>query len=288
MGNKLLSIPVLAAAVALSGCSASAVPVGQPLPAFDSTVPPSASSSSVPPVPTTPAVTPSIAPQPEIISPAPHTMDWKFANDSGYSYTMSIGLWDTVTVPADGTVVHPGKSSFLLGGTCSYDPQRDAVIPGALGAKVTTESFTTAVSMKAIISSSGLDLEKYAGAGVAPAREDKRIQVAQSFESGPSCKAFSSENSVGYGEAGGFGVKWTDPQQPGATLSHHFFIIVKNYRSPATPSGDQDLLNAIGIRPISSGDTSDAGSVFKEVGEPTQGKRNYRGLTLSGMSASGS
>ncbi|GAA3283615.1 hypothetical protein [Paenarthrobacter aurescens] len=214
-------------------------------------------------------------------------MDWKFANDSGYSYTMSIGLWDTVTVPASGPVAHPGKSSFVLGGTCTYDPQRDAVIPGALVAKVTTESFTTTVSMKAIISSFGLDLEKYSGAGVAPAREDKRIQIAQSFKSGPSCQAFSSENSVGYGEAGGFGVKWADPQPPGTTMSHHFFIIVKNYRSPATPAGDQELLNAIGIRPISSGDTSDAASVFKEVGEPTQGKRSYRGLTLSGMVTNG-
>lgn len=104
----------------------------------------------------------------------------------------------------------------------------------------------------------------YSGSGIAPFAGDGRILVEQYFSDGPECSHFSSDNLWGYGQNGGFSLKWSDPVQEGNEFSDTSVIVIKNYFTPATPDGDEDLLDIIGIDPLFGGDNSDAASVYTE------------------------
>lgn len=220
---------------------------------------PPASPTAVPPTSTPwPTPTPTMTMEEEF----PARATWKLRNQAGYSYDMTIALADKVRVPTDQPLTHRLDRDLVLGTGCVAEPQFDIVIPGYMSAKATTVGFDTVVRMRAGFSASGYSANsrEYSGRGVPPSSDDYRIQVEQNFSSGPNCEGFATR-----GDNTGFGVQWETPASSGTVLTSEFFIIVKDYFSPATPNGDYWLLDWIVISPQSGGDYDDQSSLFTLV-----------------------
>lgn len=237
------------------------------------------------PIPPTPTPAPTPTPTPTMDEKYPHQATWRFRNQSGYSYEMTIMLGEPMRFPESGSLRHPDSWDFLLEDVCSVDPQFDVVIPAYWVAEATTTGFATPISMRAIFASEGTGNRTngdYTGRGVAPYRGDSRLRVAQNFSDGPKCSTFSSTDYWGYGGSSGFSVQWSDPFPHGRSAWHPFFIVVKDYYSPATPQGDKALLDWIILRPLSGGDMDNAGMVYSDSDGASLGIYSNRGITLSG------
>lgn len=194
-------------------------------------------------------------------------------------------LGEPMRIPENGSLRHPSSRDFYIENVCSVDPQFDVVIPAYWVAKATTLGFNTPISMRAIFASEGtgnLTNGEYTGRGVAPYRGDSRLSVAQNFSDSPKCSTFSSTDIWGYGASNGFGVEWSDTFSFGRSAYHSFFIVVKNYYSPATPQGDSALLDFIMFRPLFGGDNGDAAMVYGDVDGASLGIYSNRGITLNG------
>jgi hypothetical protein len=208
-----------------------------------------------------------------------HKSVWSFENASGYTYDMTIALGDPTPIPEDGILSHPLDGAFMLGSACSVNPKLDIVIPAYWSATATTEGFDTPLSMRALFMNggSGIPSGKYNGPGVAPYEGDNRVLVEQQFSStGAECSVFSSTKIFGYAHSDGFSVRWSDPVPKGTVRMNSFFIVVKDYFSPATPLGDVGLLDWIVIKPLFGGDNADAAMVYRVKDGVNDG------MTLSG------
>lgn len=196
---------------------------------------------------------------------------WHYANGQGYSYDLRITVFPPATSGQNGD--NP------IGDACDFDPAVDIAVAGVLDATATTAGFDTLIRASFVIEHEQGD---YTGNGTKPTDHDDRIGVEQYFNPDPKCISYSSTNSWGYGQPPAAGVVWDEPVAKGTTVRHRFTVIVKNYVSPRTPSGDTALLDWVTIRPMATaikrvGDTDtyadqDGQSLF----------RSARGLTLSG------
>ncbi|MGO4858927.1 hypothetical protein [Arthrobacter sp. 2MCAF14] len=252
------------------------------------------SSSSPTPDPTRQAsITPT--PEPAPSGPARHTTTlrytatWSLKNANGFTYDLSIDVASPVPIPTSGKLAHPLDANFEFGLKCTADPKRDVLIPGAAFVTATTDKFDTPINAQMILNrgagptiTSGNKQLPYGGSGVAPADGDDRIAVERSYNDGVVCSTFSSTNGVGYGQEGGFGVQWEKPFQRGQHGRFEFFIVIKNYYSPATPNGDAALLDWMVIRPMQAGDAKDPSSIYHDIEGNGSASISPRGLTLKG------
>ncbi|MFT4287302.1 DUF2510 domain-containing protein [Nocardioides sp.] len=215
----------------------------------------------------TPTPTPTPTPSP---GPA-HSASWDYANEAGYSYRLTISLYD----PVDGGL----SGGHQIGEACDFDPAADIAIPGVMEAVATTAGFATDLRASFIIEHIAGD---YTGAGVMPSKDDDRVRVEQYFSDGSECREYSSTNIWGYGAPSAASVHWENPVEEGGRVSHRFTVIVKDYLTPRTPEGDAALLDWITIRPMATtgGEMGDADTYLDVAG--TDLYRSERGLTLSG------
>lgn len=247
-----------------------------------------ASQSSSAPAPAEDTATTIPSPAPTATPPPketfPYTEVWHFANQSDYTYEMTIALGDPTRIPESGILSHPRDSDFTVDSACTVDPKLDVVIPAFWSAKATTVGFDTPIGMRALFAGGGAGTlnGEYTGRGVTPSENDGRILVAQSFSDGPKCSQFSSENNWGYGGYGGFSVQWGDPVPEESVRTSELFIVIKNYFSPATPQGDRQLLDWIVLRPFPGGDLNNAAMVFRDVNGTNVTTGSLKGITLSG------
>jgi hypothetical protein len=201
---------------------------------------------------------------------------WKFANESGFSYTLSFATGTPVR--PTGTVTHPSDSEFVAGSICGVDPDTDVVIPVTLRATATTKGYATNISASFILNSGG---RTYDGNGIDPFQGDDRVDIEQDFTAGGECTSVSSTNIWGYGQPDAISVKWEDPIEEGASVSHELFVIVHDYYLPVHPKGDKALLDYIAILPIFGGSNADIANTFNPVNNDN-GMYSAQRLSLNG------
>lgn len=205
---------------------------------------------------------------------------WAFKNASGYSYELQIAVAPAAKFVADQHVADDAE----VGSACSINPQTDVIVPIRFFVKATTEGYDTPLTIRYSNVWTGIP---YTGTGIAPGMDDRRVMVEQYFGSGPKCEPSSSANQVGFSSASSFGVKWDEPVPTGQTKISRATVIIKNYFTPATPDGDDALLDWIGIGPMIAGDSSVAGAVYVEEsarGLISRTLVNLRGTTVSSKS----
>lgn len=82
-------------------------------------------------------------------------------------------------------------------------------------------------------------------------------------------------------------MEWATPLSEQESVADTFYIIIQDYYTPATPDGDDALLETLVIRPMYGGDGSDIVNVY--VDEPDLWNQDYPlfvfskfGATLTG------
>lgn len=162
-----------------------------------------------------------VEPEPDAGFTPTRTYEWRLANASGNAARVRVDLGEIV--PAGDSAQLP--SQFLeYTAACDTDPQRDAFLPLSLTATNTTPGFDTDLTVRLLIQY--LD-----------GQYSIRVPVlaATTFSDGSSC-----------GDAGG-----TDQQLAGVELGtvapeesrdHQWLLVLKDYYSPANPSGDDAAL----------------------------------------------
>lgn len=256
---------LIVAGFALSGC-------GGGLPVTSDTPQVTQAAGASPTADSAMTPTPVVVTSPPQAPPAPtlsHSATWSLSNELGYTYDLTLSLGEPTSRGQSG-VSHPKAASNRLGSICGFDGNSDAAIPAEIAVTATTPGEATTPGAALIIASdyaigrfgppdpSEPPLAAYNGVGITPYADDDRVSVEQFYSDGGHCWAFSSTNSWGYGQAGGFAYGWSSPVATGDIVKGQFFIIVHNYYTPAMPQGDPDLLGYIALRPM----------LFGQVGSP--------------------
>lgn len=233
---------------------------------------------------TTPSTTTTETTTPAQVSSNNYSTSWNFANNSGYTYTVTAYLWEPIKSAKIG-VQHPADYEDTLSSDSDFDPAKDLVIPGKFRVQNTTSNYSTKIDASAILkNSSNISGGEaiYNGAGTPPTNMDDRITIEEFFTSGPSNKSCSSNNGFdGMGGTRDFGAQWED-MASGSYGSHTFFIIVHDYYSPATPEGDPQLLDWITLRMMDNSLTTDEYIASFKNTDGSTGFYSSTGLTLSG------
>jgi hypothetical protein len=146
---------------------------------------------------------------------------------TGYSFSLGLTFRDPSPKSAS-SVTHPDDQSFVAGRACAFDPALDAALPIRVSVRALTSGFDTPVGVALHID----DSLNYNVTG---------SDVEVNYSDGVQCKQPVGSNSIS--------VSWSDALQKGQTRSIEAFVIVKNFYSPAAPSGDRTLLHAIGLGP---------------------------------------
>lgn len=275
MKRRSLALMFVPIAIGMGGCTSS----GGKSPTATSGVPTRTSTAS--PIPTNPPTTDDLF---------PHKLMVPLANKSGYSFDMTIALGKPVRIPTSETLTHPLDNNLALDSACTVDPHFDIAIAAYWSAEATTVGFDTPISMRAGFASGGPAFRRreYYGRGVAPYEGDNRIRVARHFSDGPSCNALSSEGSNSSPTGNAFSVKWDKPIPEGSIRRDEFFIIVKNYFTPATPKGDSALLDWIVLQQLPGGNFDDNAMLYLELlPDGTLLYGGEKGITLSGKRIGG-
>lgn len=154
-------------------------------------------------------------------------------SDGGYTYEGTVALGRPEHFRTGLT-----NGQLTAGSACSISEQTDAVIPGRITMRSTTENFDTRP-------------------GIALSWASYEISSLEAnFSSGPSC------------ENDGLSVSSTDSVADGGGFSVDFFLIVADYYSPDDPSGDEESLKNITLNVVT--DTPDDGEAIvpKSVSGP--------------------
>jgi hypothetical protein len=164
--------------------------------------------------------TPSATPTPTA-PPASHQIIWTEATEG---YEASLGYTETSTVTwgtvqrGTATTTYPGDPSFVLGSACGYDPTKDVYITGLWTITNSTPSFS----------------------------EDLKASLEVGYDPyGPVEIEYLSECGLGTGDPIQASVQSISAVAPGQSITTRFFVIIKNYYSPATPNGDVAALTAV-------------------------------------------
>ena len=149
---------------------------------------------------------------------------WVMENSEGYSYDLTLAL--APAAPADSSA-HPFNSSIVGGHECGIDPTTDAVIPAQLRAVARTAGFETPLSFVIGV------------VGGSPG--DDRIALEGTTECTPSSSGGNSSDAFRGNWSGG-GTLYASGDGP---PDYAFFILVRDYYSPAHPEGDADWLSGL-------------------------------------------
>jgi hypothetical protein len=129
--------------------------------------------------------------------------------------------------PADRFAAPNGFSA--LTNACEVDSRRDALIPGVLIVKDTTERFPIELN-------TGVIIERPFQAGYTSVGPE--TDIAQAFSSGPSCAPFNDPST---------NAEVTFNLTEEETGRHKFLIVVHNYYSPGHPQGDTESLGYLRV-----------------------------------------
>lgn len=193
---------------------------------------------------------------------------WAYENPQAYTFDMEIRFGDPLDHEEAEEAVHPEDEDLVVGQTCDFDPQTDAVIFGQLVATATTEGFDTDISAAYTVNALG---DQVSGGD----HGDGRIEIAQGFSGGPECEYLASEN-FGVEDAR---VHWSEPVPTGEQRTHDFFVVLREYFSPTAPDGDVAWLESHGFTPNFGGsNTSD--EERQQIYQPDTSE--VRGITFTG------
>lgn len=156
--------------------------------------------------------------------------------------------------------------SYNLGGStgtktlkdvCDLDPVKDAAVAVHVTATSTTADFSTYLSFNV---RGRVDSSDYR----APTSmsEDKRFRYADVYSGGDD----TCTSAVGYSGTGG--THWSEPVKTGETRTKTFYILIRDWRTPAAPAGDMSVLKVFGLAPARSSAGSSASSSGGEAYEP--------------------
>jgi hypothetical protein len=185
----------------------------------DSTIEPASfpSSADTSDAPISQATTAPYLYQPTTGDTGPGTNTYSFDESSpgGYEFegTLRIGTPEHFT---------PGLTlgNVTAGAACTIDQQTDAVLPASLTITNNTNGFSAVVAAQFVLSGiSGIEIV---------------------YNTGPSCQ----QNN--------FGLNSTASVAPGGSIENDFFIVLENYYSPDTPSGDSSVLDDATLQLVSA------------------------------------
>lgn len=167
---------------------------------------------------------------------------WTMSDPQGYGFTatLDIGAPTTTYSGSTGSLTESGIS-YELGDACGFDPAVDIAVPVTLRVTATTQGFDTDVSALVTVTQSGR---------VATPHE---IVVEGYFSDGPACQTPT------YGSTILNGVHWNEPLETGASATHTFMVIIREWKTPATPNGDSAFFDNVSMR-VSGGQSSTYGT----------------------------
>lgn len=173
---------------------------------------------------------------------------WTMSDSQGYGFTASLAV-DAPTTSASGTIgntLTDDGYSFELGDACGFDPAVDVAVPVKMTVTATTQGFDTDISALITIAQSGR---------VSTPHE---VVVEAYFTEGPECKTPT------YGSTILDGVHWAEPMATGASGGHQFYVIIRQWKTPATPNGDVAFLDNVSMR-VSGGQGSTYGTSSNQL-----------------------
>jgi len=154
-------------------------------------------------------------------------------NSDGYVFNLTLRLGAAARV--DSTYVHPERSDFIPGTSCGIDPQTDAVVPAVLSAVALTSGFDTPLSYQLTV----------------PGDEATTSRIE--YEGPTACGTGQFR-----GNWSGSGTLFAQGYGP---PDFAFFIIIRDYFTPAYPDGAVDWLASLSLH---------AGSTSSQYGTPLQ------------------
>jgi hypothetical protein len=149
---------------------------------------------------------------------------WSTTSTNGYIFDSHLELGLVEGGPA---VNHPAIPDFVPGQTCTYDPAVDAIVPVTL--RITNASTSDATPFSAFTVT-------------AEGTETVTVEIEGLFTPGAECMV----PEAGSGEVRA-SVEYLSPREPGSTIANGYFIILKNYFSPAYPEGNSADLARIEV-----------------------------------------
>ena len=183
-------------------------PSAAPVPPVTTTV---SARTATSPTTTTPAATSSLG------TPVVHAA-LKLRSADGYSATIVIRVYQSSRGSTIPTLPFSRRTTLAA---CQVDPQADAVVPVSFVATNTTEGYSEPITVlfNAPTDSPGRPLN---------------IEVDTAYSDGTA----NCGNGQPYGTF--MSMRWVTPVAPHQSVNGDFYVIVKDYYSPATPNGDSN------------------------------------------------
>lgn len=157
---------------------------------------------------------------------------WTMEDAQGYSFTAQLQIG---TPTASATF-----GEYSLGASCGFDPTTDIAVPVTLTVTATTTGFATSISALVTLST-------------ARSEQPHEVEIEGYYSTGPACKTPS------YGSTILNGVSWEEPMSTGGVGTHQFVVMIRDWKTPATPSGDTAFLDSVRLS-VSGGQNSGFGA----------------------------
>lgn len=190
--------------------------------------------------------TPSATPTIDASAPIGSTT-WTLESTEGYTETVEVSVSEPVTgQELDGVAIggNAFDSPMYLSDVCSVDATKDAVIPVHVVVTNTTSGFDTYMSY-GITATFNNSVSYQAPTSLST---DERFEVANTYKDGDSaCTPLFST---------GVNAFWSSTFTNGENTQDTFYVIVHDYRTPAVPDGDSQVLALVHLVPMNS--TADA------------------------------
>jgi type II secretory pathway pseudopilin PulG len=173
---------------------------------------------------------------------------WTMSDSQGYGFTAYLEV-EAPTTTASGTIgntLTDDGYSYEIGDACGFDPAVDVAVPVTMTVTATTQGFDTDISALITISQSGRVTTPH------------EIVVEAYYSEGPECQTPT------YGSTILNGVHWAEPMATGASGSHQFYVIIRQWKTPATPGGDTAFLDNVSMR-VSGGQSSSYGTSSNQL-----------------------
>lgn len=184
------------------------------------------------------------------------TWRWEFRTDDGYVTEGTLELGELTT--ASDAVALPGftdsgVTEALEAGCDGFDPATDALIPARQTLTNGSEGFEASLSNSFFLAIDDPD------AVLSVRSVGDELVVAASYSDHLSCNALGTADDVFFGSASSWGLSFEEPVSPGDTVGpHHAYLILPDYYTPATPTGDTSRLDSVGLGLVSAMRRDDA------------------------------
>ncbi|MFT3855857.1 MAG: hypothetical protein QM733_24490 [Ilumatobacteraceae bacterium] len=127
--------------------------------------------------------------------------------------------------------------SDLAANCPGFDSNTDGVMPASIRLTNQTAGFS------AKLSNTSYKAAPQGSSGVSP-----DVLVMRAYSSGIDCSELVTASGAFFSNGEGWGLSFDEPTAPAATSGPHVgYVIVRNYFTPANPSGNQSLLGQTGL-----------------------------------------